>query len=211
MLLKRRSPLIEPDQPLEAAPGFEHLDRGALATLGWLKERRVEFVLTGPVAGAVQARSTATGPVAIVPAPYRRNLDRLARALTEAQARVVGDDAAVASPERVTVDRLSGSQVLTFAMGSGRVDVVGTGAPAASGTWGATGYQELVYEASRFEPSPGLTVDVASPEDIEHYAHLRRTGIAPEIKITRVQESPPAESGPAPTAAPGRDSLPGSG
>ena len=96
-------------------------------------------------------------------------------------------------------------------MGSGRVDVVGTGAPAASGTWGATGYQELVYEASRFEPSPGLSVDVASPEDIEHYAHLRRTGTAPEIKITRVQESPAAESGPAPTAAPGLDSLPGSG
>lgn len=211
MLLKRRSTPIEPDQPLEAAPGFEHLDRGALATLGWLKERRVEFVLTGPMAEAIHARSTAKGPVAIVPAPYRRNLERLAKGLTEAQARVVGDAAVVASPDRVTVERLSGAHVVTFAMGSGRVDVVGTGAPAASGTWGATGYQELVYEASRFEPSPGLAVDVASPEDIEHYAHLRRTGTAPEIKITRVQEVRAAESGPAPTAAPGLDSLPGSG
>jgi hypothetical protein len=28
-------------------------------------------------------------------------------------------------------------------------------------------------------------VDVASPEDIEHYAHVRRTGTAPELRITR--------------------------
>ena len=218
MLLKRRSPPIEIDRTLEAAPGFEHLDRGALATLGWLKENRVEFVLTGSVAAAVHARSAAEGPVAIVPAPYRRNLERLARGLTDAQAVVPGhwDAPAAAMPRRVTVERLSSSEILTFAVGSSSVDVVGSGAPAASGTWGATGYQELLYEANRFEPSPGLTVEVASPEDIEHYAHMRRTGTAPEIKITRVEASPatasPAtDSGPAPTAAPGRDSLPGSG
>jgi hypothetical protein len=217
MLLKRRPPSTNTTEPIEAAPGFEHLDRGALATLGWLKENRVEFVLTGSVAAAVHARSAAKGPVAIVPAPYRRNLERLARGLTDAQ--VVAPwswDATATPPKRVTVERLSGSEVLTFAVGSSSVDVVGTGAPAASGTWGATGYQELLYEANRFEPSPGLTVEVASPEDIEHYAHLRRTGTAPEIKITRVEESPAAaspatDSAPAPTAAPGRDSLPGSG
>ena len=31
----------------------------------------------------------------------------------------------------------------------------------------------------------GLNVDVASPEDIEHYEHVRRTGAAPEMRITR--------------------------
>jgi hypothetical protein len=46
-------------------------------------------------------------------------------------------------------------------------------------------YQELLYEAGRFEPSSGLVVEVASPEDIEHYAHLRKTGRAPEIRISR--------------------------
>jgi hypothetical protein len=47
------------------------------------------------------------------------------------------------------------------------------------------GYQELLYEAGRFELAAGLTVDVASPEDIEHYAHVRRTGSSPELRITR--------------------------
>jgi hypothetical protein len=30
-----------------------------------------------------------------------------------------------------------------------------------------------------------VSVEVASPEDIEHYAHVRRTGTAPEIRIVR--------------------------
>jgi len=34
-------------------------------------------------------------------------------------------------------------------------------------------------------------VDVASHEDIEHYAHVRRTGTSPELRITR---SVPQES-----------------
>ena len=44
---------------------------------------------------------------------------------------------------------------------------------------------DLLYEASRFEPALGISVEVASPEDIEHCAHVRRTGTAPEIKIMR--------------------------
>ena len=47
------------------------------------------------------------------------------------------------------------------------------------------GYQDLLYEAGRFELAAGLSVDVASPEDIEHYAHVRRTGSSPELRITR--------------------------
>jgi hypothetical protein len=50
---------------------------------------------------------------------------------------------------------------------------------------GTPGYQELLYEAGRYELAAGLSVDVASPEDIEHYAHLRRTGTSPEMRITR--------------------------
>jgi hypothetical protein len=50
---------------------------------------------------------------------------------------------------------------------------------------GTPGYQELLYEAGRFELAAGLSVDVACPEDIEHYEHIRRTGSAPEMRITR--------------------------
>jgi hypothetical protein len=50
---------------------------------------------------------------------------------------------------------------------------------------GTPGYQELLYEAGRFEVASGLTIDVASPEDIEHYAHVRRTGEPPQMRISR--------------------------
>jgi hypothetical protein len=29
---------------------------------------------------------------------------------------------------------------------------------------------------------------VASPEDIEHYAHVRRTGVSPELRIMRAAQ-----------------------
>ena len=47
------------------------------------------------------------------------------------------------------------------------------------------GYQELLYEATRFEPAEGVAVEVASLEDIEHYSHRARTGQAPQMRITR--------------------------
>jgi hypothetical protein len=37
----------------------------------------------------------------------------------------------------------------------------------------------------RFELAPGVSVEVASPEDIELYDHVRRTGISPEFRVVR--------------------------
>ena len=54
-----------------------------------------------------------------------------------------------------------------------------------AGCAGTPRYQELLYEAARFELASGLSVEVAAPEDIEHYDHLQRTGVAPEMRITR--------------------------
>ena len=50
---------------------------------------------------------------------------------------------------------------------------------------GSPVYQELLYEAAATSWPPASSVDVASPEDIEHYAHVRRTGTPPEMRITR--------------------------
>jgi hypothetical protein len=76
MLLKRRLPRIQTDTT-EAHEGFEHVDAAALAVLRWLKANHVEFVLVGPVAAAIRGQEFEPGPVAIVPAPYTRNLERL--------------------------------------------------------------------------------------------------------------------------------------
>jgi hypothetical protein len=182
MLLKRRIPRIE-DTPADARQGFEHLDQSAIAVLRWLKANHIEFVLVGPVAAAIRGLDADDGPVAIVAAPYRRNLERLAGALDRARACIRLDAAGIRgetdmTPTRLTAERLARGQLWTLRCGSYDLDIEGY-AP------GVTSYQELLYEANGFEPVAGLQVEVASPEDIEHYAHVRRTGTAPEVRIMR--------------------------
>ncbi len=182
MLLKRRPPRIQ-TTPTEKNRGFEHLDAAALAVLRWLKANQVDFVLLGPVAAAIRNQEADPGPVAIVPAPYRRNFERLARALDAAGASIRVDGAGLAgevdvTPTKLTAERLGRGQLWTLRCGTYDLDVEGH-IPA------ITSYQNLLYEANRFEPAPGVSVEVASPEDIEHCAHVRRTGRAPEIKIMR--------------------------
>jgi hypothetical protein len=182
MLLKRRIPRIE-QSSVETQEGFEHLDPAAVALLRWLKANRIEFVLVGPVAAAIRGLDLDGGPVAIVPAPYRRNLERLAGALDSARACIRLDGAGItgetdATPTKLTADKLARGQLWTLRCGAHDLDIEGH-AP------GITSYQELLYEASSFQPAMGLSVEVASPEDIEHYAHVRRTGTAPEIRIMR--------------------------
>jgi hypothetical protein len=189
MLLRRRPPQID-TCPVEPAEGFKHLAAEAIAVLKWLKANQVEFVLVGPVAEAIRGGAGSPGPVAIVPAPYRRNFERLWRALGSAQARPRPEggakEAREVRPAKMSPDASPGGHRWMLGVGSRppdpdhpfHLDVEGrpTGTP---------GYQELLYEAHRYELAVGLNVDVASPEDIEHYAHVRRTGAAPEMRISR--------------------------
>jgi hypothetical protein len=182
MLLKRRPPRID-DRPTATKQGFEHLDASALAVLRWLHANRVEFVLVGPVAEALRGRTAAHGPVSIVPAPYRRNLERLARALDSAHATIRLDGAGLdggadTTPTKVTAEKLARGQLWTLRCGSHDLDIE-------AHVEGIPGYQELLYETTRFEPVAEVGVEVACPEDIEQYAHVRRTGVVPEIVITR--------------------------
>lgn len=182
MLLKRRTPRIE-NRPSDTRQGFEHLDADAIAVLRWLKANRIEFVLVGPVAASIRGEAHRRGPVSIVPAPYRRNLERLAQALDCAKATMRLDGAGITgeadtTPTRLTAEKLARGQLWTLRCGTYDLDIEGQ-------TPGPVSYQELLYEAGSFEPAAGVSVEVASPEDIEHFAHLRRTGSAPEIVITR--------------------------
>lgn len=181
MLLRRRPPQID-TRPTRPAEGFEHLAAEAIAVLKWLKANQVEFVLVGPVAEAIRGGAGAPGPVAIVPAPYRRNFERLSRALGSSHARprpgVGGKEGRESRPAKMTPDSSPGGQRWMFGDGPHHLDVEGRPS-------GTPGYQELLYEAGRFEVATGLSVDVASTEDIEHYTQVRRTGISPEMRITR--------------------------
>jgi hypothetical protein len=139
--------------------------------------------------------------VAVVPAPYRRNLERLARALTKEHARLRVDagtaSGADASPLKLDHEKLAQNTRWTLRCGAHDVDV--EGGLGAAGSGGARNYQELLYEAGRFELEPDLSVEVASPEYIEHFSQLRRTGSPPEIRIIRRREQERSEPAEGPT------------
>jgi hypothetical protein len=187
MLLKNRAPRID-CRSAKPAHGLEHLNAEWIAILRWLVANKVEFVLIGGVAEAVRGNTHALGPVAIVPAPYRRNLERLAQALSSERARARSDAAVENAALKLSADKLLHRIRWELRCGTHDIDVE-CGVRAADDGSGMPSYQEMLYEAGRFELEEGLTVDVASPEDIERFAHLRRTGIAPQIRIKRRVEA----------------------
>ena len=80
MLLKHRPPSIQ-SQSTTLRGGLEHLDQNWVAVLRWLNDNKVDYVIVGQVARGIRGDRDARGPVAIVPAPYGRNYERLCNAL----------------------------------------------------------------------------------------------------------------------------------
>jgi hypothetical protein len=196
MLLKRRPPGIE-STPAELKPGLEHLDQKAVAVLRWLNANKVDYVLVGPVAAAVRGDTESSGPVAIVPAPYGRNYERLSTALSASHARLRIPERRPGSSDelaaiKLTPEKLSRGTRWMLRCESYDIDVEVRAARRTDAPAGAPRYQELLYEAGRFELAPELSVEAASTEDLELYSHLNRTGATPEIRITR---RAPAEHG----------------
>jgi hypothetical protein len=198
MLLKHRPPKIE-SRPVDLREGLEHLEQKSMAVLRWLNANKVGYVVVGPVARAVHGDVDTRGPVAIVPAPYGRNYERLCTALVAAHAglRAEGAGRGTASrPEQVAVklthEKLARGHRWMLRFGGYDLDIEGRG-----DSESAPGYQELLYEATRVELAEGLVVEVASPEDLEHYSHVRRTGTAPEFRVTRNAQAEHEPAGPA--------------
>ena len=184
MLLRNRAPSID-DVPVTPAKGYEHVPAPAIAMMRWLSAAGVDYVLVGPAARSIRGDAAARGPVAIVPAPYGRNLDRLAQALNSVQARerthgeLIGAlHTAPGNQLKLTADMLIRADRWALRCGDHELDIEGRPS-------GSPSYQELLYEAIRFTVSPEVSVEVAAPEDIEHYDHVRRTGVVPEITVTR--------------------------
>ncbi|HWD75159.1 MAG TPA: hypothetical protein VG371_08465 [Solirubrobacteraceae bacterium] len=205
MLLRNRPPGIE-STSAQLRAGFEHLEPKAIAVMRWLNANKIDYVVVGPVGHAIRGDLTAKGAVAIVPAPYGRNYDRLARALIAEHAGLRSErglPGGAARSETVPV-KLSGEKLARgrrwmLRFGEYDLDVERSGhhaagdaatpsAPAGqlhTGSDAGARYQELLYEANRFDLCEEVSVQVAAPEDLEHYSHVRRTGSAPEFRVTR--------------------------
>ncbi len=157
MLLKNRVPGIE-HRSVRHPEGLEHLRSDWVAIVRWLIANKVELVLVGPVAEAVRGNAKASGPVTVVPAPYRRNLERLARALASehARLRVETTEGAGADPVpvKLTAEKLSENTRWTLRCGTHDLDVEG-GIRAAGGDSGVPSYQELLYEAGEVRARAG--------------------------------------------------------
>jgi hypothetical protein len=189
-----------------------------MVVVRWLNANKVDFVLIGSAALAIRGDHAARGPVAIVPAPYGRNFDRLASALVGQNAglrsdRVVGTDRGVPVSVKLTADKLARGRRWLLRFAGYDLDIEAAGKHADDGRGGdgdavAPRYQELLYESNRFELSAGITVEVASPEDLEHYFHVRRTGVAPEFRVIRntpARDAEPDDDAPPGFDAPGLD------
>jgi hypothetical protein len=79
---------------------------------------------------------------------------------------------------KLSAEKLVRAERWTLRCGSHDLDIEGRPA-------GVPRYQELLYEAARTSVAEDVMVEVAAPEDIEHYDHVRRTGASPEITVTR--------------------------
>jgi hypothetical protein len=181
MLLKRRKPEIN-TRPVQAIAGLEHLRAEPIAVLRWLSESRVEHVLLGEIARAVRGERDASGPIVIAPAPYGRNLKRLADALGAVHARlrsVHPDDENTAV--KLTAEKLARPQRWQLRCGAHDLDIEG---PAPS----LPSYEELLYEAGGFELETGVRVQVASIEDVGRFAHAEQ--VDREIRVTRREREP---------------------
>jgi hypothetical protein len=184
MLLRNRVPGIDVVS-VTAAEGFEHLPASSIAVMQWLNASGVDFVLVGAAARAIRGETDATGPVDIVPAPYGRNLDRLVIALAGVRAHqrphgeLIGAAPITTTALKLTAEMLVRPERWELRCGDHDLDVEGRPP-------GSPSYQELLYEAIRFKVSSEVSVEVAAHEDIEVYDHVRRTGLAPEITVTRL-------------------------
>jgi hypothetical protein len=214
MLLKHRPPGID-STSAKLRDGFDHLSQNSVAVLRWLNANKVDYVVVGPVARAIRGDVDTTGPVAIVLAPYARNFERLCTALVAEHAGLrtdrgvsgMGADSGSRSGSvavKLTADKLARGRRWMLHFGDYDLDIEGPGtrgearhqAAVAGGrgddaSGGAPRYQELLYEAGRFELTDGLSVEVASPEDLEHFSHVRRTGTAPQFTVTRLAQAQP--------------------
>jgi predicted nucleotidyltransferase len=127
---------------------------GALRTL---QEHGVRFIVIGGVAGRLWGSPTMTNDVDICYARDQSNLERLAEALLELEARLRGVDDDV--PFKLDATTLANGQNFTFMTKDGPLDVLGMPS-------GVNGFDELITNVVEFDLGDGLVLQVCDLDDL---------------------------------------------
>ena len=148
------------------------LDPKLLATLQTLESQAVEYVLVGEVADAIHDGGGFISGVAIVPAAYGRNVDRLAFALQQLAAHHANGQ-----PVDPRTNDLRALAPCTFTTTHAKVEL--DFAPG-----GTNGYPDLFDDAARIRLASGVNPHVASPQDLDRIERLARGaqgGLPPDV------------------------------
>jgi hypothetical protein len=137
------SPIFDPDRILRT-----------------LTAREVDFVVIGGLAGNILGTADVTNDLDICYARERENLERLAGALQDLEARLrVAGGADDDLPFPIDARSLRLGDSFTFVTVAGDLDVLATPS-------GTSGYQDLAQDARRVEVGEGLDVLVVSLDDL---------------------------------------------
>lgn len=126
--------------------------------IGTLSRHRVQFVLIGALAARLYGFPRLTADADITPASDKINLERLASALTELNAKVYTESVPEGLPFDRSATALARATMWNLITNAGRLDI----AFAPSGT---KGYEDLADDAEQFEAF-GVRFLVASLDDI---------------------------------------------
>jgi len=147
-------------------------DPDLIATLACLERSCVEFVLVGDVANAIYDHGGFVSGVAIVPASYGRNVERLANALHTLRAEL--GIAGRPDPRELDWRQMDLREVAPCSFMTTYADIDLDFRPA-----GCSGYPDLFQDAARIDLGPGARPHVASPEDLDRLAHRSAPPVAP--------------------------------
>jgi hypothetical protein len=124
-----------------------------------LERHQVRYVVIGGVGATLHGSPLPTRDTDICPEPSEANLERLAGALRELEARIRAPDAPEGLPFSCDAAFLRQMQLLNLTTRFGDLDL--SFLPA-----GTRGYQELEPRSVRYQLEDGIVVSVAALEDI---------------------------------------------
>jgi hypothetical protein len=148
-----------------------------------LERHGVRYVLIGGLAATLHGSPLRTGDAHVCPARDRENLERLAAALRELQARVRAADTADGLAFACDARFLSEVEILNLTTVYGDLDI-------AFRPHGTTGYDDLAPSSVRYDLE-GLIVPVASLDDVirskRAAGRLKDEAALPTLETLRAQ------------------------